>query len=466
MHRKIWQTCLKIIEKQLPAQSVETWFTPIVPLTYENSVLTIQVPSYFFFEWIEENYLSVLKKAVHAAIGPSGKLAYAIAVDQGATKPSAQHMHLPLQASIGESMPSSSVSCASSEQTSQHTSLSQTMGSLHPRYTFDNYVAGSCNCIVRDAAQSVAQQVGRTVFNPLVFYGGVGLGKTHLMQAIAHQLGQTHAHLKTYYLSGDQFVSQFVGALRKRSMQHFCDLYFSADVLLIDDIQFLREKHKTQEILFHIFNQLHQKKKQLVFTSDMLPAELEGMHERLISRLKWGVTLRIDPTTYETRRKILESRAVKEGITLSQEVLDYLAQAIDTNVRELEGALISLLAHVTFLKTSPSVSLAKDIVSRVIHKKSLSLSMPHIQQAVSNYFRLKPEDLLAKSRKKEVVIARQVAMYLSKHHMNYSLSAIGYYFGKRNHSTVLHAMQAIEKLEQNDPHIKDAISSIRAEIIN
>ena len=459
MPQSTWKKCLEVIKKHLPAQSIRTWFLPIVPLRLEGSLLTIQVPSQFFYEWIEDNYLPVLREAIHEVLGKNGKLKYSVLVDKGNKKHPPAHLQLPHQPYTARTEATTAAPSNSFQQT-----LQNMMGRLHGQYTFSRFVSDGSNQMVAQAGRAVAEQPGQTAFNPLVIYGEVGLGKTHLIQAITQQIAEMHPDLRVMYLCGEQFLSQFILALRHKQMQAFCDLYLAADALLIDDIQFLKEKTRTQELFFHIFNHLHQGGKQLVFTSDTPPVALQGMHQRLISRFKWGLSLQMQLPDYDTRRKILSQKAAQEGIQLAEEVLDYLAQYVDTNVRELEGVLVSVVAHAMLAKKVVDLTLAEEVVARIVNKKTTSLNIDYIQQTVSAYFKVPEADLLAKTRRREVVIARQVAMYLSKNHTTHSLSAIGEHFGKRDHSTVIHALQAVNQLQSKDTQIKQALQTISKQL--
>ena len=465
MPHKVWNNCLEIIKKHLPDHSVRTWFLPIKPLSLEKNILRLQVPSQFFYEWIEEHYLPVLRKAIHQAIGPEAKLEYSILMDHN--QKSLAQMNLPQQSHLPQSSFSSNTYPNRSTYQKQDLNfpfearLQDMMGRLHPKYTFDHFVSGSCNQMLKQAAEAISEQPNQSVFNPLVIYGNVGVGKTHLLQAIAHEMRQRHSSLQVIYLSGEQFISQFMLALRHKEMQCFSDLYLHADALLIDDIQFLKDKERTQDLFFHIFNHLHQGNKQLVFSCDTPPSELKGMHKRLISRFKWGLTLQLPIPNFDTRREILKQKASQEGISLPTEVLDYLAEEVSTHIRDLEGTLVSLLAHTMLSKRSLDLALAREVVSDHIQKVApSSLSIQHIQQSVSEYFKLPEEDLLKNTRRREIVTARQIAMYLAKQHTHLSLSDIATHFGKRNHSTVVHALHTLQLRKGKESHIKQALAEI------
>ena len=440
----------------MPAQSVRTWFDPIIPLKLEKSVLTVQVPSQFFYEQLEQNYVDVLRKAICCVIGKAAKLEYSILID----KSNKAHANLQVSQSSKSTLRGHHTEAQQKELVAPDfvtTSLQSMMGRLHTQYIFDNFICGPGNLMLKQAGMSIADQPGQTVFSPMVVYGEVGFGKTHFIQAVAHRMMAGHPNLRVVYLSGEQFVNQFVLSLRRKQMQAFCDFYLQADALLIDDIQFLKEKERTQEFFFHIFNHLHQGGKQLVFTCDTPPAELKGMHERLISRFKWGLTLQLQLPDQATRHAILKKRAAQEGISLPDEVLEYVAEHANTNVRELEGALISLIAHAVLSKKEIDLQLAQDVTEGIFHKKPIKMSIGYIQETVSQYFNVSTPSLSDKTQRREVVIARQVAMYFVKQHTNHSLNSIGQYFGKRDPRTVTHSLQSVNNLQQTDKKMQKAL---------
>ena len=456
---------MEVIKKHLPTQSVRDWFDPIVPIKLVKSALTIQVPSQFFYERIEEQYLSTLRKAIHQVLGKTGKLEYSILIDKGDKQHPPAHLQVPQASHAQHRTPTPPVTTTTtpSSRTFEDT-LKGMMGCLHAHYIFENFICGKANLMVKQAGMSIAEKPEQTIFSPLVIYGEVGFGKTHFIQAITQHMMTCHPNLRIIYLSGEQFINQFMLALRHKQMQAFCDLYLHVDALLIDDIQFFKEKTRTQELFFHIFNHLHQGRKQLVFTCDTPPANLQGMHQRLISRFKWGLTLQIQMPDKTTRLEIISKKAAREGIQLPEEVRNYLAEHVNTNIRELEGVLVSLIAHATLAHKTVDLPLAKEVVMRIINKKPIHLSIDHIQQTVSQYFQVSTADLSAKTRRREVVIARQIAMYLSKNHTNHSLSAIGERFGKRDHSTVIHALQTIDNMQQTNVKVQEALGVLTQQL--
>lgn len=324
--------------------------------------------------------------------------------------------------------------------------INQRDSQLNPAYIFDTLVEGDCNRLARSAGLAVAQKPGITSFNPLMFYGGVGLGKTHLIQAIGNEVKDKFKNKFVLYVSSEKFTSQFIDALKNHKIQEFQNYYMQVDVLLIDDVQFLAKKEKTQEIFFHIFNHLHQLGKQIILTSDCAPKDLKGLEERLLSRFKWGLTADIQLPDYETRLAIIQSKMENDGIDIPEEVTDYLAYSVDTNIRELEGVLISLIAHASLNRVEINLELAKHTLKNLIDDIDTEVNIDYIQKTVAEYYDVNARALKDKIRKKEIVMARQVAMYFAKMYTRHSLKAIGMHFGGRDHSTVIHSIQAVEDM--------------------
>ena len=474
MHKQVWKDCLEVIKKHVPSHSFSRWFSPIVPLRLRDKVLVLQVPSPFYYEWIEANYLSILREALHKVLGKGGKLEYSICMDTQSSGGSPAVLRLPQgQKGGGGSFSSSSKAWEGKEE-----EILAVQGRLHSRYVFENFIEGDCNRLAYQAAYTAAMNPGHTAFNPLLIYGDVGLGKTHLLQSIAHRVGDSHRHsmvregakkappMRWMYLSSEQFLSQFVHALKRKKVDDFCQTFMSLDVLLVDDIQFLRDKKSTQEVFFHIFNHLHQGSKQLVFTSDVSPAELPGIQDRLISRFRWGLTAELILPDTSMRESLLRKKAAAEGLDLPEEMVAYLANHLQTNMREMEGVIVSLLAHVTLEKCPLSMEVAKKIVSRITQDNTPARTkvIDSIHQAVSLYFQVDPDELKASTRRKEVVLARKIAMYLSKHHTDYSLQAIGDYFGHRDHSTVAYAVQSVGNSFSSNKLISKALKELNAKI--
>lgn len=446
-----------MIKEEVAEQGFSTWFEPIVPLKLQNNILTIQVPSQFFYEWLEEHYVRVLKKALEQSIGPGAKLEYSVIVDRGDKEHAPVSINLP-----NRSGSSNRNGRPAASNPFELESVSGPMESqLNQHYIFETFVEGDCNRLARSAGHAVARKPGVTSFNPLMIYGGVGLGKTHLVHAIGNEVKENLPDKLVQYVSSEKFINQFIKAVQNNEVQSFQNYYLQCDVLIIDDVQFFGGKEKTQEIFFHIFNHLHQSGKQIVMTSDRAPRELKGLEERLLSRFKWGLTTDLQQPDYETRMAIIQNKMESEGLTIPPEVCEYLAVSVDTNVRELEGVMISLLAHASLDKKDIDLELAKEIMQNIVHDIETEVGIDYIQKMVAEYFHLSPDELKAKTRKKEIVIARQTAMHFSKEYTNLSLKSIGQHFGGRDHSTVLHALQAVQDMIDVDSSYRGHVESIQ-----
>ncbi len=462
----IWKDCLRLIQEQIPQPSFQTWFSPIVPVRFEIHTLTIQVPSQFFYEWLEEHYVHILKRAISTVLGAEGKLEYSVIVDQGNSTNSHYTMNLPngrASNNVGNGSnpnqkgfksPFSLNAIGSNSQDSQ----------LSPRYNFSTFIEGDCNRLARSAGYAVAKKPGVTSFNPLMFYGGVGLGKTHLAQAIGNEIKNNYPDKFVLYVSSEKFINQFITAVQNNEVQYFSNFYLQVDILIIDDVQFFARKEKTQDIFFHIFNHLHQSGKQIIMTSDRAPRDLKGLEERLLSRFKWGLTADLQQPDFETRIAIIRNKIEEDGINIPEEVVEYLAYSVDTNIRELEGVLISLIAHSSLNRREIDLELAKQTLKNIVHDIETEVGIDYIQKTVSEYFKIGFDDLKAKTRKKEIVIARQISMYFSKEYTNHSLKSIGYHFGGRDHSTVIHAVQCVNDMMDVDTHFKNSIENLRKKL--
>lgn len=465
----VWSDCLRVIKEDVAEQSFNTWFKPISPLRCSESVLTIQVPSQFFYEWLEEHYVHVLKKAIISVLGENAKLEYSVIVDKGNSSSSPLSVNLPNRSGNSKS-PSSYGSNGSGKDEYVSPFKLKSVDSLYqesqlnPNYVFDTYIEGDCNRLARSAGFAVAQKPGVTSFNPLMLYGGVGLGKTHLVQAVGNEIKNNLSDRFVLYVSSEKFTNQFIDALKNNKIQEFQNYYMQVDVLIIDDVQFLAGKERTQEIFFHIFNHLHQAGKQIIMTSDCPPRDLKGLQERLLSRFKWGLTADLQQPDYETRVAIIQRKMQADGIYIPENVIEYLAYSVDTNVRELEGVLISLIAHASLNRVDIDLELAKQTLKNIVQDIDTEVSIDYIQKTVAEYFKVEVESLKDKIRKKEIVIARQVAMYFSKEYTNHSLKAIGYHFGGRDHSTVIHAVQSVNDMMDTNANFKSSIEELKKKL--
>jgi chromosomal replication initiator protein len=458
---ELWLDALEIIRGRVNSQSFKTWFEPIVPVRSERGRFMVRVPSQFFSEWLEEHYFSLINEALTQVSGSETSVEYTIAQEEAETEitesPSpASHPGAPEGVSVA------------SEMTERIAPVTQKAGlpGLNPRYTFANYIQGESNQFARAAALAVANNPRGTSFNPLVLYGGVGLGKTHLVQAIGNHALQSGKSQRVLYLSSEKFTIDFVDAIQNDSISEFSNFYRNVDVLLVDDIQFFAGKEKTQDHFFHTFNALHQQGKQIVLSCDKPPKDLKGLNERLISRFQWGLTADIQPPDLEMRIAILMKKSSDDGVELRQDVVEFLAENVTTNIRELEGCLISLLARASLENRVINLELARDVVRSLIGEVRAHITIEDIQRIVCEHLGI-PEDLIrAKTRKQEIVMARQIAMYLAKELTNCSLKTIGLHFGGRDHSTVIHAYQTIEDSMNNDPRQKQIVEQIRGKIEN
>lgn len=461
MYTKTWEKCLQFIQQRIPAQSYKTWFLPIQPIKLENSILTIQVPSQFFYEWLEENYVHLLKQAIQAEIGSDGRLEYSVVVDRG------DEMVQPYTVNVSGAVNSHNKARVNGFDQYKNPQFMQELASdsnLNPTYLFENFIEGDCNRLARSAGYAVAKKPGVTSFNPLMIYGGVGLGKTHLVQAIGNEIKRNHTDKYVFYVASEKFTTQFIDALKNNSIQEFIAYYRNVDVLILDDVQFLKEKEKTQEIFFHIFNHLHQSGKQIIMTSDCAPRDLQGLQERLVSRFKWGLTTDLQQPDFETRMAIILKKLQADGIRIPDQVVEYLAYSVDTNIRELEGVIISLIAHASLTKDQIDLELAKQTLKNIVTDIDSEVGIDYIQKTVSDYFKVDQEDLKAKTRKREIVIARQVAMYFSKDYTNHSLKSIGYHFGGRDHSTVIHAVQSVNDMMDTNSKFRYSIDELKKKL--
>jgi chromosomal replication initiator protein len=423
----------------------------------QNDVLTIQVPSKFFYEWLEEHYVHVLKKAISAELGEKGRLEYSITVEAEHKSPK------PFLKNLNVS-PVSNGKYQNFQEKKGYDPKGLDRGSfnsqLNPQYGFDNFIEGDCNRLARSAGMAVANKPGVTAFNPLIVYGGWGFGKSHLIQAIGNQITKMHPSKNVLFVTSDRFSNQLIEALKNNNIQEFNSIYAHVDVLILDDVQFFEGKEKTQEIFFQIFNHLHQSGKQVIMASDRAPKDLKGMQERLLSRFKWGLTADIQLPDFETRMAIIQKKLENEGVEIPQDVAEYIAYSIDTNIRELEGVLVSLIAQSSLNQKAIDLELAKQTLKNIVQDIQCEVSIDYIQKFVAEHFNVTIEAMKDKTRKREIVVARQVAMYLAKNYTNLSLKSIGFHFGNRDHSTVIHALTSVNDLMDTDRKFKATMEEL------
>lgn len=470
----VWESCLKIIKDNIHYQSYQTWFEPITPIKLKNNILTIQVPSQFFYEWLEEHYINLLKKTIKKELGNEGSLEYSIIMDNSFNNSKPYTINIPTSEKRATknppvSMPIDLNKGGKSKDIPNPFIIPglkkiKVQSQLVENYSFDNFVEGDCNRLARSAGYAVAENPGKTSFNPLLIYSDVGLGKTHLAHAIGLQVKNNFPNKTVLYVTTEQFIGQYIDSVRNNNQNDFIHFYQMIDVLIIDDIQFIAGKEKTQDVFFHIFNQLHQNEKQIILTADKPPVEMKGMEPRLLSRFKWGLAADLQVPDLETRIAILQKRLYYDGIKMPYDVIEYLAYSITTNIRELEGALISILAQSSLNKKAITIELAKKMIDKFVKNTSREISIDYIQKVVCDYFDITLDMINSKTRKREIVQARQLAMFFSKKHTKSSLATIGLHCGNKDHATVLHACRTVNNLVDTDKQFKTYVEELEKKI--
>jgi len=457
-YSSVWNNCLKTIKKNVNNQSYKTWFEPIKAVRLESNALTIQVPNKFFYEWLEEHYVSLLKQTIRQELGDRGRLEYQILMSKVAKNSNASE--------ASKSGGPGSVNTGNIKNPFIIPGIKKVKidPQLNPSLTFENYIEGDCNRLARSAGVAVAKKPGGTAFNPLVLFGDVGLGKTHLAQAIGNEILSTQPEKSVLYVSSEKFTNQIIESIRNNAVNDFVNFYQLVDVLIVDDIQFLANKVKTQEIFFHIFNQLHQNGKQVILTSDRPPKDMDGMEVRLTSRFKWGLTADLQAPDLETRLAILTAKMMQEGIELPHDVVEFVCYNIQDNIREIEGVLVSLVAQSTLNRREIDLDLAKEVIQNFVTQMSREITIEFIQNLVADHFNVPVEKLKGQTRKRSIVIARQLSMYLSKNLTEKSLKAIGDQFGGRDHSTVIYSCRAVQDLLDTDSMFKDTVAELEKKI--
>ncbi len=467
-HEEVWNNCLKVIKDNVSLIAFKTWFEPISASKIDGSTLTIQVPSQFFYEYLEEQFLDILRKTLRKELGPDAKLEYNVVMENnifGGAKPYTVKMPATGKSDIKNK------SVSISAENVRESSIKNPFiipgirqldidPQLNSEYTFDNFVEGECNRLARSAGFAVAKNPGGTAFNPLMIFGGSGLGKTHLAHAIGISVKELFPEKIVLYVTAERFKTQYTEAVRNNSYNDFIHFYQMIDVLLIDDVHEFEGKEKTQDVFFHLFNHLHQNNKQLILTSDKAPIDLQGLEQRLLSRFKWGLTADLQVPDFETRISILNKKLYKDGIEMPSEVVEYIASHITNNVRELEGALISLLAQATLNKKEITIDLARQMIDKFVKNTKREISIDYIQKIVCDYFNMPIESIRSKTRKREIVQARQIAMYFAKGMTKSSLATIGSVIGGKDHATVLHACKTVNNLIETDKRFRVFIEEI------
>ena len=465
----IWNSCLAVIKDNVHDVSFKTFFEPIIPIELKDQVLTIQVPSAFVYEYLEENYIDLLRKTIRKEIGPEAKLEYSVVM---------QNESLSGQESITVKMPGKDNAKVSNkpvslpiEKKNINPFVIPGIKKLHidPQlneiYSFENFIEGNCNRLARAAGYAIAtNQAGSSAFNPLFIYGGSGLGKTHLAQAIGIEIKNKFPEKTVLYVTAHKFQTQYTDAELNGNRNDFINFYQIIDVLIIDDVHEFAGKEGTQNVFFQIFNHLHQSGKQLIITSDKPPIEMQGLEQRLLSRFKWGLAADIQIPDFETRVKILKHKIYISGIELSDEIVEYIASHLTTTIRDLEGAMVSLLAQSTLNKKEITLELAKQIVDKFVKNTKREISIDYIQKVVCDYFDMQVDVLRSKTRKREIVQARQIAMYFAKTMTKTSLTSIGSQIGGKDHATVLHSCKTVNNLIETDKRFRVYIDEIEKKL--
>jgi chromosomal replication initiator protein len=467
-----WQNCLEIIKDNISYQKYKSWFEPIKPIKLEENTLTIQVPSQFWYEWLEEHYYTMLRSTLAKVLGPEGKLEYSIVLERSLEAQNNRSVNLP-QRPMPPSKPQDlngypQYHPQQIENPFVIPGIRKTKidSNLNTNYVFERYVEGDCNKLARSAAMAIAENPGSNSFNPFFVYGTTGLGKTHLIQSIGNKIKQSFGDEKSVlYTSSEKFTNEFVQAIRNNRASEFSMFYRNIDVLIVDDIQFFSGKEKTQEEFFHIFNSLHQEGKQIILSSDRAPKDVPDIEERLISRFSWGLSADLQLPEFETRYAILERKANDNGIQLDHEIIEFIAHNFKSNVRDLEGAIIKLLAHASLQNMDDiDLAMAKRVLKDMVKESNTQISIESIQNYVCDYFGIDTNKVREKTRKQEIVEARQIAMYLSKKFTKSSLKTIGLHFGGRDHSTVIHAISTVEERLSTSPKHKRILDELHQRI--
>jgi len=470
-HLDVWDNCLQIIKDIIPSISFKTWFEPIVPLKLSNNILTIQVPSPFFYEYLEEQYIDVLRKTIRRELGNDAKLEYNVVMENTQFSNGKPYtVKYPSRNKSELTNKPVSVPIESANSSIKNPFVIPGIKKIHfdprlnPDYSFQNYIEGDCNRLARSAGMAVGNNPGGTAFNPLMIYGDSGLGKTHLAQAIGIQVKEQSPDKIVLYVNANKFQTQFVESIRNNNKNDFLHFYQMIDVLILDDVQEFAGKEKTQDTFFHIFNHLHQSGKQLILTCDRPPIELQGMEQRLLSRFKWGLLADLQKPDFETRLAILKKKAYNDGIELHEDIFEYLATNITNNIRELEAVLISLYAQSTLNRKEITLELARQMIDKLVKHTSREITIDYIQKIVCDYYRIPIDIMQSKTRKREIVQARQVSMFFSKNMTKSSLASIGAQIGGKDHATVLHACKTVNNLIDTDKHFRHQIAEIEKKI--
>jgi chromosomal replication initiator protein len=467
----VWEQVLALTEKEIIKPIFDTWIRATIPLSLSETTLEIGTPSQFIKDWIETRYAATIQNTVQQVLKRPVEVKFinlnldserTASVETAAT---AAPVETAASSTVNETPADKQLHAPVFNGDSRKTNGTEDpLSSLNPKYTFETFVIGNSNRFAHAASLAVAE-VPAKVYNPFFIYGGVGLGKTHLMHAIGHRIRQNHSHLKVLYISSEKFTNELINSIRDGNPESFRQKYRNIDVLLVDDIQFLSKKEHTQEEFFHTFNTLHEANKQIIISSDRPPREIPTLEDRLRSRFEWGLITDIQPPDLETRIAILRKKAMIEGFTIPNDVMVYIASRIDNNIRELEGALIRVMAYASLTNQNIDVNLSTEALRDIFpNNRPRQITMEHIQQVVANYFKIKQDDLIAKKRTRNVTYPRQIAMYLCREMTETSLPRIGEIFGGRDHTTVIHAHDKISRERNEDIKLNNILKDLTKRI--
>ena len=449
---KIWASAQDQLRSMLSGDTYNLWFAPLRACGQDNNSLTLEVANDFCEVWLKENYLSLLQDVVALASGRQLQIRFKVGLAQNGEEPAVETP----RANIGRSR--------QTEPAAEKAIAGHDTG-FNPKNTFDTFVVGNNNNFAYAAAQAVAQAPGRS-YNPLFLYGGVGLGKTHLLHAIGHQVIGNRKAARVAYVSSEKFTNEYIDGIQNNQLAKFRKKYRQTDVLLIDDIQFLAGKERIQEEFFHTFNALHENHKQIVLTCDRPANEIQNLEHRLVSRFEWGLVTDLQPPDVEMRLAILNKKAQLMGVTMAEDVMNFLANKIRTNIRRLEGALIRVASYSALTGKKVSVETVEGLLREVLHEEGrYSISIELIQKKVAEHFDIRLADMTSKRRPENIVFPRQIAMFLSRHMTESSLSAIGEAFGGRDHGTVLHACRLVQDRMEIDANVRQVVSYLEKQLM-
>jgi len=456
---EVWSGILADVSEHLTSQEVETWLRPLTARPRAGSALTVEAPNQFHLQYVQDKFASLLQGSACNRLGPGGRVELVLGNGVPADPTPA------LERSVGRTDPDVDPAVAAySSQLARvtRTSDSRVSTPLNPKYTFDHFVVGKSNQFCHAAARAVAEHPA-TAYNPLFIFGGSGLGKTHIMQAIGNHILQTSdSDTIVHYASAENFMNEMIGAIQGGHTWHFRNKYRRVDVLLIDDIHFLQGKESTQEEFFHTFNALHDARKQIVLTSDRPPKEIPTLEERLVSRFEWGLVTDIQAPDLETRIAILRKKADDDSLQIPDEVLEFIASNVRSNIRELEGSLIRLLAFSSLTDSDLTIDLARNVLKDFLKGHDKIVTVEQIQKVVSDHYGIPEEAMKVKKRTSSLAYPRQIAMYLSRDLTSLSLSEIGNRFGGRDHTTVMHACEKIGNATESDPELRRIVARLTA----